>query len=94
MPAVAVRACRLVIDARTDTACRAIALVSATGQQRIIEARRLWTDADIMMALHEAVARYGVPLAVERVVAAQPVQAMGQVRPRRRRTHAPAIDDE
>ena len=84
MPAVAVRACVLVIDASTDTECRAIALVAANGQQRIIEAKRVWTDVAVMLALQEAAGRYGVPIALERVVAAQPVQVIGQVRPGRR----------
>ena len=84
MPAVAVRACMLVIDASTDTECRAIALVGANGQQRIIEARRVWTDAAVMLALQEAAGTYGVPITVERIVAPQPVQVIGQVRPERR----------
>jgi hypothetical protein len=83
IPAVAVRACSLVIDQSTDTEHRAIALVSADGQQRVIEARRVWIDADRALALQAAAAAYGVPIAIERPVAAQPVQAIGQIRPRR-----------
>jgi ribosomal protein L32 len=84
IPAVAVKACSLVIDQSTDTTCLAIALVSADGQQRVIEARRVWTDADMALALQAAAGTYGVPVAVERTIAAQPVQAFGQIRPDRR----------
>jgi hypothetical protein len=86
IPAVAVRACSLVIDQSTDTEHQAIALVSADGQQRVIEARRVWTDAEIALALQAAAVAYGVPVAIQRPVAAQPVQAIGQIRPRRRIT--------
>jgi hypothetical protein len=86
IPAVAVRACSLVIDQSTDTEHQAIALVSADGQQRVIEARRVWTDAELALALQAAAVTYGVPIAIQRPVAPQPVQAIGQVRPRRRTT--------
>jgi hypothetical protein len=88
--AVAVRSCTVVIDRATDTECPAIALVSAEGLQRIIEARPLWTDAEVALALQEAAATYGLPIAVERPIAAQPVQAIGQIRPRRRPSKNPA----
>ena len=84
IPAVAVRICTVVIDRATGTECPAIALVGADGQQRIIDARRLWTDAEVALALQEAAGTYGVPIEVKRPVAAQPVQAIGQIRPRRR----------
>jgi hypothetical protein len=89
IPAVAVRACRVVIDHATDTECLAIALISADGQQRIIEARRVWTDAEMALALQEAAATYSVPVAVPRPIAAQPVQAFGQIRPGRRTIKEP-----
>jgi hypothetical protein len=84
IPAVAVKTCSLIIDHATATECVAIALVSADGQQRVIEVRRVWTDAELALALQEAAASYGVPVAIARPIAAQPVQAMGQIRPRRR----------
>jgi len=88
--AVAVRACTVVIDRAADTECPAIALVSAEGLQRIIEARPQWTDAEVALALQEAAVAYGLPVAVERRVAPQPVQAVGQVGPRRRTVKNPA----
>ena len=84
IPAVAVKTCSLIIDHATATESLAIALVSADGQQRVIEARRVWTDAEMALALQEASATYGVPIAIPRPIAAQPVQAIGQIRPRRR----------
>ena len=91
IPAVAVKTCSLVIDHATATECLAIALVSADGQQRVIEVRRVWTDAEMTLALQEAAASYGVPIAIPRPIAAQPVQGMGQIRPRRTNTDT---DDE
>jgi hypothetical protein len=91
IPAVAVKTCSLVIDHATATECLAIALVSADGQQRVIEVRRVWTDADMALALQEAAASYGLPIALPRPIAAQPVQGMGQIRPPRRSTDT---DDE
>lgn len=90
IPAVAVKSCSVVIDQSTDTECLAIALVSADGQQRIIEARRVWTDAEMALALQEAAGTYGVPIAIPRPIAAQPVQAAGQIRPRRRTVKDPS----
>ena len=78
------KTCIIVIDRSTGTECPAIALVAADGQQRIIASKRLWTDADVAQALHEAAGTYGVPIAVDRPIAAQPVQAIGLVLPRRR----------
>jgi hypothetical protein len=72
------------IDSSTDTQCPAIALVGAHGQQRIIEARRLWSEAEVALALQEAADVYAVPIAIERPVAAQPVQTSGQIPPGRR----------
>jgi hypothetical protein len=84
IPAVAVRTCTVVIDRATGTECSAIALVGADGQQRIIDARRLWTDAEVAFALQEAADTHGVPIAVERLIAPQPVQTIEQIRPPRR----------
>jgi len=92
IPAVAVKTCSLIIDHASATECVAIALVSADGQQRVIEVRRVWTDAELAVALQEAAASYGVPIAIPRPVAAQPVQGMGQIRPRRR-DHTDADDE-
>jgi hypothetical protein len=86
---VAVRACTVVIDHSTGTECPAIALVGADGKRRIIASQRLWSDADVAQALQDAADRYGVPIAVDRPIAAQPVQAIGQVRPRRRIVEEP-----
>lgn len=86
---MAVRTCTIVVDHSTGTESTAIALVGAEGQQRIVASKRLWTDADVAQALQEAAARYGVPIAVDRPIAAQPVQAIGQVRPRRRIVEEP-----
>jgi hypothetical protein len=86
---VAVRTCTIVIDHSTGTESTAIALVGAEGQQRIVASKRLWTDADVAQALQEAAGKYGVPIAVDRPIAAQPVQATGQVRPRRRIVEEP-----
>ena len=81
---MAVRICTIVIDHSTGTESTAIALVGAEGQQRIIASKRLWPDADVARALQEAAGRYDVPIAVDRPIAAQPVQNIGQVSPRRR----------
>ena len=81
-----VKACTVMIDQSTDTTCPAIALIGAHGDQRIIESRRQWTDADLALALQAASRTYGVPIAVDRPVAPQPVQSFGQTPPKRPRS--------